>query len=355
MALLALISDVTAQNDSSSSLTSKKLLLLPVIARSVETGWMFGGVASSTFRISKKDTLSRTSNMQALGLYSLKRQLVTVLNGAIYTPQEKYIINYRLSYSYFPDKFWGIGKHAPDSAEEPYQFKQFYMFLHGMRKVSPGLFVGAVYELQRVMQVTYQKDGLFDKEKVPGRKGYLVSGFGGSITYDNRNNAFAPDKGTFLQLTAKYYMPAFGSDYSYSNIVQDIRQYIPIGKKNVLALQWYNFMNVGGDIPLRSLAILGGDACMRGYYSGRFRDKNLMALQAEWRMPVYKRWGVVAFGGTGDVANKVLDYNFNDLKYAYGGGVRFALNQQERLNLRLDYGFTSNNTQGFYLQLAEAF
>lgn len=353
--LFAPVLQVTAQTDSLPAARGKKLLVFPVIARSVETGWMFGTVASSTFRISKSDTVSRTSNAQALALYSTKSQLVSAINGTLFFPQEKYILNYRFSYSYFPDKFWGMGRYAPDSVVEPYQFKQFYTLLHGMRKVGRGWFIGGVYELQKVLSVSYEKDGLFDKQQVPGKQAYLVSGLGASITYDNRNNAFSPDKGSFFELTAKYYMPAIGSDFTYSNIIQDIRQYIPVGKKNVVALQLYNFMNLGNEIPLRSLGVLGGDNCMRGYYSGRFRDKQMMALQAEWRMPVYKRFGIVAFGSTGDVAEKVMDYNLRDLKYAWGGGIRFALNQKERLNLRLDYGFTSNKGQGFYLQLAEAF
>ena len=39
----------------------------------------------------------------------------------------------------------------------------------------------------------------------------------------------------------------------------------------------------------------------------------------------------------------------------YGGGLRIALNQTERLNLRLDYGIGAGKSNGFYLQLGEAF
>lgn len=346
----------TAQTDSIPTVpSSKKLLAFPVVARSVETGWMFGAVACGLFRISKKDTVSRVSNVQALALYSLNKQLLTVINGSIYFPGEKYILNHQLSYSYFPDKFWGMGPHTADAQEEPYQFKQYYVYLHGMRKLSKGLFAGAVYEMQKVMDMEYKSNGLFDKEQVAGRKGYLVSGLGASITYDNRDNAFAPDKGTFIQAIAKYYHPSIGSDFTYTNIIQDIRQFIPVFKKQVVALQLYNFMNLGPEIPLRSLAALGGSSMMRGYYSGRYRDKQLLALQAEWRIPVYGRFGVVAFGGAGDVAGKAMDYDFKDLKYAYGGGIRFALTKKDKLNLRLDYGFTNKKDQGFYLQLGEAF
>jgi outer membrane protein assembly factor BamA len=352
---LALASCVIAQNDSARPQPSTKLLAFPVIARSMETGWIFGGVTCLTFRVNKSDTVSRTSNMQALVLYSVNKQLVTVLNGTTYFPNEKYILNHRLSYSFFPDKFWGMGRQTPDSAEESYQFRQYFIFLHGMRKVAKSLFAGVLYEQQTVMQVNYEKSGVFDKQKVPGRKGYRVSGIGLSATYDNRNNAFAPDKGSFLQMTSKHFFSAIGSDFDYTTLVQDFRQYIPVYKKNVLALQLYNCMNIGGDIPLRSLAALGGDNCMRGYYSGRYRDKQQIALQAECRMQVCGQWGVVAFGSAGDVARKVMGYDFKGMKYAYGGGLRCALNKKEKLNLRLDYGFTSNKNQGFYLQLGEAF
>lgn len=344
-----------AQKDSSSALPSNKLLAFPVVARSVETGWMFGGLGVSMFRVNKKDTTSRVSSIQALALYSLNKQLLTVINGTIYLPREKFILNHQFSYSYFPDKFWGLGPSTPDSMVEPYQFKQYYVFLHGMRKIGKGLFVGAVYEMQRVMDMDYRHSGLFVKDKVAGLKGYLISGIGGSFTYDNRNDAFAPSKGTFLQFTGKYYTPLLGSGFTYTNIIQDIRQFFPVTKKNVLALQLYNFMNMGSQVPLRSLASLGGSSIMRGYYSGRYRDKQLLAMQAEWRMQVYKRFGVVGFGGAGDVASAPMGYDFKDMKYAWGGGIRFALHKNEKLNLRLDYGFTNKGDKGFYLQLGEAF
>jgi hypothetical protein len=40
---------------------------------------------------------------------------------------------------------------------------------------------------------------------------------------------------------------------------------------------------------------LGNDQMMRGYYSGRYRDENLMAAQAEIRYRFMNRFGIVAF------------------------------------------------------------
>ncbi|WP_207632743.1 BamA/TamA family outer membrane protein [Foetidibacter luteolus] len=344
-----------AQKDSVVNRRTKKLMVLPVMARSVETGWSFGAVAASTFRIAGKDTVSRTSNIQALALYSLKHQLIAAINGSIYFPKEKYIINHQFSYSYFPDKCWGLGSNTPDSAEEPYKFRQYYVYLHPMKKIGRGLFAGVLYEQQNVLAMEYEPGGLFDKQKIAGRKGYFVSGLGLSLTYDSRNNAFAPNSGAFAQLYFNHFAPYIGSDFTYTNIVQDIRKYIPLFKKQVLALQFYNVINAGPEVPVRSLAQLGGSSSMRGFYNGRFRDKQMMVIQSEYRLPVYGCLGAVLFGAAGDVTRRVMDYSLRGFKFAYGGGLRFALNKKERLNLRLDYGVTSTGNHGFYFQLGEAF
>lgn len=328
-------------------------LVLPIIARSIETGWSFGLATASTFHLKANDTATRTSNEQVLGIYTTRAQLVTVINGAVYFPGERFILNHQFSYSSFPDKFWGLGKETDDSNKEAYKFKQYYVYLHPQRRIGPSLFLGAIYEFQRVFNIEYTPGGLFDKEHITGRDGYHVSGLGLSFTYDTRNNAFSPDHGTMLQFYFDHFMPSLGSDYQYTNYVLDLRRFIRIGGEQVLALQAYGFFNAG-EVPLRSLASLGGANSMRGYYAGRFRDKNQAVLQAEYRIPLFWRLGAVGFGGVGNVGPELKDLNFQDYKFSYGGGLRIALNSTEKLNLRLDYGL-SRTSQGFYLQLGEAF
>jgi len=329
--------------------------LLPVIMRSVETDWSGGAVLSSTFHLKLKDTVTRTSNMQALVLYTVKKQFIAALNGSTYFTNEKYILNYQVSYSSFPDKFWGLGQNAPDSNEEAYSYRQYYIYIHLLRKLGNNFFAGGLFELQHVGHINYISGGLFDKEQVAGRKGYLISGLGGSITYDNRKDAFAPDQGNFIQFYFNHFDRIFGSDYNYTNLVIDARKFFRVYKEQVLAIQAYSFSNIGDSVPVRSLATFGGSSSMRGFYDGRYRDKNQLVFQAEYRMPVIKRVGVVLFGSFGDIGHTLFDYSFNNLKYAYGAGLRFALTKKEKLNLRLDYGIGQHHNDGLYFQLGEAF
>ena len=134
----------------------------------------------------------------------------------------------------------------------------------------------------------------------------------------------------------------------------DARKYFSFNKK-VLALQGYYSGNFGDEIPIRSIATLGGSNRMRGYYEGRYRDKQVFVFQSEVRLPVYKRFGAVVFGSLGDVGKTINDFSLSDLKYSYGGGLRFAVNKTEKLNIRIDYGIAGNGSSGLYFQLGEAF
>lgn len=363
--LLGVYGSLLAQSDSISlphqpvqslSLKTRNTLILPLVARSIETDWSVGAAGSFTFRFNRHDTLTRTSNTQALALYSLRKQFIAAVNGTTYFPGERYILNYQLSYSYFPDKFWGLGKEAPDKNEESYIFKQYYVYLHFQRKLQNRVFAGFLYEYQRLLNIEYQPGGLFDQLGVMGRYPYHISGAGLSLTYDTRNNAFAPDRGSFLQVFFNHFSPAFGSDFRYTNYVVDFRRFIQTYREQVLAIQAYAFLN-SGDVPLRSLASFGGSNSMRGFYDGRYRSKNQVVLQAEYRAPLFWRIGAVGFAGIGNVSSQMKDLNFNDLKYSYGGGLRFLLNRNERLNLRIDYGWGVGESvsHGLYFQLGEVF
>ena len=345
---------ITAQIDTLKQAKKKQTIIFPVISRSIETSWSFGVAASSTFHLDKTDTVTRTSNLQLVALYSLKKQFIAAIIGSQYAKNERYIFNEQLTYSSFPDKFWGIGKYSQDSVQEAYNFNQYYINLHVLKNLGHKFFVGTLLEVQNIMKIDYTKGGLFDAQNVAGKTPYFIAGLGFSLTYDDRANAFSPNKGTFAQVYFNHFDKYLGSDFIYSNIVVDARKYFSINK-NVLALQGYYSGNLGDEIPIRSLASLGGSSRMRGYYEGRFRDKQMIVLQSEARLPVYKRFGAVVFGGLGDVGKTIGDFSLSDLKYTYGAGLRFAVNKTERLNIRIDYGFASNGSSGLYFQLGEAF
>ena len=80
-------------------------LAIPILFKTPETGWAYGLSASANFKTShKNDTLTRTSVITALGIFSERQQNIQGLDATIYFPKEKYILYFNSSHSYFPDK-----------------------------------------------------------------------------------------------------------------------------------------------------------------------------------------------------------------------------------------------------------
>lgn len=352
---LAVSHKSTAQKDSSKN--KNQILAVPLVSRSIETDWSFGAGGSYTFYTTrKKDSTTRTSVINFLGSYSLRKQFIFLIRGPVFFPGEKYILNTNLSYSYFPDRFWGLGNTTVSTQEEAYDFRQYYIYLHAQRLLSKKIFVGLSYEFQRVIDVNVQPAGLFEQQNVKGQKPYQVSGIGASIAWDKRNSTFWPNKGHLLSLSATHFSSWILSDHRYTNIVADARLYRRISRKQILALQAYGFFNTSTDVPIRSLASLGGADRMRGFFNGRYRDNDLLSFQAEYRVHLFNRFSAVAFTGVGDVNGKYSRVIWSNLKYSFGGGLRFSTSRTEKQHIRIDYGFgNGKGNSGLYVQFGEAF
>ena len=120
------------------------------------------------------------------------------------------------------------------------------------------------------------------------------------------------------------------------------------GKGNVMAFQAIINHNQG-DLRWRQMAAIGRFSMMQGYYLGRHREKNNAALHAEYRLHIWK-----FFGATGEEVPQVRRLSLNELRYAGGAGLRFQVDQKERVKIRFDVGFGSG-TPGYYLTVGEAF
>jgi hypothetical protein len=101
--------------------------------------------------------------------------------------------------------------------------------------------------------------------------------------------------------------------------------------------------------------MLGGEEKMRGYYKGAIRDKVLVDAQVEYRMPIWKIFGLTTWVGTGRVAKEYKDLSLDGFWLSYGGGVRIKVDSENDINLRVDFGFGPNGVSGVYLNFAEAF
>jgi outer membrane protein assembly factor BamA len=329
------------------------VVVLPVVFYTPETKLAFGAGGIYYFPLTSDKTVDRPSNVAFSGVYTQRKQSYAEFNPDFYLGHGIHL-QAVLRYYNFPDYFYGIGKATSADLEESFTSKYWWLNVEALKRLRGPVNVGLQYYFDSTRLPKVEEGGLLESGDITGSGGGTVSGLGPFMTYDSRNSIFFPTQGSFHQFSALVFGPALGSDFRFSRFFLDLRKYHGFSASRVLALE-AQFLFEKGDPPFWRMGLLGGDRLMRGYYYGRYRDKNMMAFQLEFRwVPVFWRLGLAAFAGLGDVADTVGHFDLGSLKYSYGLGLRFVVDPRQRLHLRLDFGF-GKGTSGLYFTAVEAF
>lgn len=332
-----------------------QLVILPALVYTPETSLGFGGLSVYTFNLNKFNPDTRNSNVQAAFVYTLAGQVVSSIRYTLFYPSENFSQRGSWGYFKFPEYYYGIGNDLPESNRETVSYQIFSFENRFLKKVGKGIFLGIDQRYLRMWDVNSQEMGLIDSLKITGHNGFSAFGLGPAFIVDTRDNVNGATKGVFVEVLASFHNQAIGSKLGFNRYQLDARKYWSLDEKrsHILALQ-LRFLSSNGEVPFKQMAELGGDMIMRGYYRGRYRDLNILALQSEYRLPVWKWFGMVGFVGVGDVFSRLGAFNLSSLKPSYGLGLRFKLNKKENINARIDYG-RGINSSGFYFGIAEAF
>jgi len=330
--------------------THSGIFPLPILFYTPETGIAGGAAVMYLYR---ERSSTRASSITGDVIYTQKKQIIVEVGGDQYFGQGDYRLLSNLSFQKYPSKFFGIGNHTSSQDEEQYTPQSFVLRAVLYRNFYARFNIGPIIRFESASMKETIPTGLLATGTISGSKGGISAGLGLAANWDSRDNTFSAHSGSFYQVTGLFYRSAFGSDYTYTDIQIDARNFFEIGRTHVLAVQ------AGGQIieglpPLQSLAKFGGMSLLRGYFDGRYRDKNGIALQVEYRLPVWWRFGMVGFAGIAQVADQINHFGFNRFWFAGGVGLRFFWNPQERISLRLDYGI-GNNSAGMYVTVTEAF
>ncbi len=331
-----------------------RLSAYPYVYYTPETEVAFGVGGILTF-YTGKDRILRPSKILLSGYYATTGQYKISLGPQLYFTRNKYFISTALDFGYYVDKFYGIGNDTPEIDNARYVSQAFGAELD-FELPSPlkiSLRSGIIYD--------FSDNTIVDKESNPyllggetaGTAGGVISGLGLTWVWDSRDHTFFPNKGGFHRAKAIFYFNEIGSDYEFNKYEVDLREYIPLAPDRVIALQAYGSF-ARAFPPFYEMPALGGQNRMRGYYQGRFRDRNYLTAQIEYRTYLWWRLGMVAFFGVGEVSDKTNDLRIRDVKKSYGAGLRVKFNQAEKVNLRVDFGF-GKDTNGVYFGIEEAF
>jgi len=343
--------------EADSTLYLQKFILAPVVSYSPETSFSFGTGAKYLFKFNGSGEETRVSNMPVTVQYTLNNQFFLYSGFEVFTNQEKWVIEGNLLYQNYPRLFYGFGNDTPETAEERYDYHQFLFEPIFLKQLfTRYLFIGGGVRINHIFNTEVEQNGLIDMTRPTGFDGSTTVGVEVASLYDSRNNILNANSGWYFETTYGLYNDIFGSTHDFQLFRYDLRHYFPIKNKTK---DVFAFQTIGqftrGDIPFSEFSFFGSSEIMRGYREGRFVDRDMLALQVEYRKSFNNtRFGAVAFAGTGNVYRNVSDFQFNSLKPNYGIGLRYKIDKSENLNIRLDWGF-GEDKNNVYLSIAEAF
>ena len=148
----------------------------------------------------------------------------------------------------------------------------------------------------------------------------------GTIGFDWRTSPGYTRRGGYYGATVHDYMDR-DENFGFDVVDYEAIQHFPILREtwaiSLHALAQTAYSKSGQEIPFFMLPAVGGGSSLRGFSSWRFRDKNSLLLQAEWRIMANRFLDAAFFYDAGKVTARASDLDFNGLKSDYGFGIRF--------------------------------
>ncbi len=333
----------------------------PGVGYTLSTGFAAILASNAAFYTSED---AKLSNVFADVVYTQNKQLITHIQGNFWTKANGYNIITDWRYLKYPQKTYGLGGHTDldNSFDQDYQYLRLYQSI--LKNMGKNFYAGLGYSLDYHWNISETSDDIFaiSDAQLYGLPGKTTSsGINVNLLFDDRDNSINPDRGTYFNVLFRQNLKALGSDENWESLRIDLRKYyrFPRNSENVLAFWSFNWLTLQGNPPYLDLPATGWDPYNnmgRGYIQGRFRGKNLLYLETEYRFKISGNGliGGVVFANAQSVSEWPSN-KFEVIAPAGGAGLRLKFNKHSRANIAIDYGVGAGGSQGFFLNLGEVF
>ena len=324
---------------------------LPMVNPTLENGLAFA--VGYLYRVDATDTMTAPSVSAIGGFKTSNGSWAGMAFQSLRLAHDRFRFMGVFGYSDLNYAFYGIGEDA-GAAGSPVELNQTgpVGVVEGLVRVRNQWYVGARYLLLH-MRIATLETPLEGPAVPPDDADLRTAGLGPRVDFDSRDNPFYPRTGLQFQGVASFYGESVGGRRSYQAYEGMLNGYQSVGTRHVLA--WHvGACGVSGAAPFYDLCMLGRSRDLRGYPMGQYRDRAMIATQAEWRSEWWWRFGATAFLGAGEVKPDFGALTWKDALPGGGVGLRFTLAQRNHVNLRADYAWGRDST-GLYISVAEAF
>lgn len=313
-----------------------------------------------------KDTADKLSTITSSISYTQNSQIVLPVQSNIWTKGNKYNFVGDWRISQYPQDTYGLGGNNDiDTSDDLINYAYIRVYQTVMRRINNNLYAGIGYNFDfhwNISEDGYADNHPSDFAKYPGTSTKSVSsGLSLNLLYDSRDNPINPSGGEYANVVFRNNYTFLGSDQNWQSLLVDMRKYFTLGKRgNVLAFWSYNWMVLNGTPPYLDLPSTSWDTYTntgRGYIQGRFRSRQMLDLEAEYRFHLSQNGllGGVLFANAQTFSQYPSNFKFQYVQPAAGLGLRIKLNKSSKTNIDIDYGFGLGGSRGLFINIGEVF
>ena len=327
-------------------------VIMPIPIANPTIGAGLGAAAMFLYPVDSRSPVSSTT---VGGFYTNNDSWAAGVNQKTFLAGDQFRLNGLFGYGNINLDFYGVGAEAGNRGSFiPITEKGIFLMPEMLTRVWDRLYSGLRYRFIQ-METRFDLNQLLQNNVnfEPTPTTVKSSGIGLLMNYDSRDNPYNPYSGTFLDVSATFAAKAFGGDSDYQIYQAAYNYYYRLADRMVLACRAFGKFTAG-DVPLFDLSFFGVHNDLRGYPGGRYVDKMMVATQVEYRWNFWKRWGMVAFAGVGEVAAKLDELNTQDLLPSAGAGLRFMVSEKNRVNISVDYA-RGKEGDAVYFYIGESF
>lgn len=315
-----------------------------------DMGLGIGIVASGLYRTADTDSILPPSNASLFGKISTKGFASIGIRGTHIAPEDTYRITYIAEFLADPSDYWGIGYEMANNDANESNMKRTGVKINGafLFHLGSNIYAGPKVMFDYIHAFKIERPDLL----MGMRTSLLNTGIGVTLSYDSRDVLTNPHRGIYASVSQSFRPRFMGNKYAFSTTELQLDGYRPLWNGATLAGDLRATFNIGNP-SWYMMAQVGGSYFMRGYYEGRYRDKNMMAAQVELRQHLWRRIGIVAWGGTATVFSKFSQVQMRRMLPNAGVGFRWEFKKD--VNVRFDIGFGKSGQNGFMFNINEAF
>jgi hypothetical protein len=267
------------------------------------------------------------------------------------------------SYDFPEELFFGIGPDSLRSDLVSYGMRNTLVGATASARPTSWLTVsgGADFLNPKINSTTTETGSIgsrFDDASVPGlavQPDFMR--YEGVIDVNVRQPRGNPRQGGRYLFTYQRFDDLDRNAYSFQRAEADLQQYISLYRhRRVLALRALvsvSDADADAQVPFYYQRTLGGPDDLRGFHRERFRDKDALLLQAEYRWEIFTAVDGALFYDTGKVASRVENLNLKDLESDYGIGFRFGT--ANNVFLRIEAALGSHGGKHFIFTFHNVF